>query len=80
LAAKDRLPVGDSGFAGGTDLTCEGSIPERKANEFQEWIASLKGYEPISSPKYAGYDPLWTLPFLRRNEMMIEVKKKQERP
>jgi len=53
---------------------------ERKANELQKWIASLKGYEPISPPIYAGYDPPWTLPFLRRNEMMIEVKKKQERP
>ena len=53
---------------------------ERKANELQKWIAGLKGYEPISPPMYAGYDPPWTLPFLRRNEMMIEVKKKQERP
>jgi hypothetical protein len=49
---------------------------ERKANELQKWIASLKGYELISPPMYAGYDPPWTFPFFRRNEMMIEVKKK----
>ena len=52
---------------------------ERKANELEEWIAGLKEYEPISSPMYAGYDPPWTLPFFRRNEMMIEIKRKHER-
>ena len=50
---------------------------ERKANELQEWLMGLKDYEPISSPRYAGYDPPWTLPFFRRNEMMIVVKRKQ---
>jgi hypothetical protein len=52
---------------------------ERKANELQEWLAGLNGYEPISSPMYAGYDPPWTLPFLRRNEMMVEIKRKLAR-
>jgi hypothetical protein len=51
---------------------------ERKATELEEWIASLKEYEPISTPMYAGYDPPWTLPFFRRNEMMIEIKRKQD--
>jgi hypothetical protein len=48
---------------------------QRKADELQEWLARLKEYEPISAPMYAGYDPPWTLPFLRRNEMMIELNK-----
>jgi hypothetical protein len=48
---------------------------ERKADELQEWLAGLKEYEPISAPMYAGYDPPWTLPFLRRNEMMLELNK-----
>ena len=52
---------------------------ERKANELQEWLEGLKGYEPISSPMYAGYDPPWTLPFFRRNEMIIDIQRQQER-
>ena len=51
---------------------------DRKGNELKEWLSGLEEYEAISSPMYAGYDPPWTLPFLRRNEMMIELKRKQE--
>ena len=49
---------------------------EKKANELQQWITGLSEFEPVSFPVYAGYDPPWTLPFLRRNEVMIEIKKK----
>lgn len=31
------------------------------------------GIKTIGSPKYAFYNPPWTLPFLRRNEIMIEI-------
>jgi hypothetical protein len=50
---------------------------ERKANELQDWLAGQKEFKAISAPAYAGYDPPWTLPFLRRNEMMIELNKTQ---
>jgi hypothetical protein len=55
-----------------------GSRPrnERKANELKEWLTGLEEYGSVSSPMYAGYDPPWTLPFFRRNEMMIVVKRK----
>lgn len=48
---------------------------KKKAIKLQNWLADQKAYTPISLPMYAGYDPPWTLPFFRRNEMMIEIKK-----
>ena len=50
---------------------------EIKAKELQDWLAGLKKYAPVSPPMYAGYNPPWTLPFFRRNEIMIEVEQKQ---
>jgi hypothetical protein len=44
-----------------------------KSEELIEWIRS-NGLERLSTPRSAGYDPPWTLPFLRRNEIMIDVK------
>lgn len=34
---------------------------------------SKHGIESISEPSYAFYNPPWTLPFLRRNEVMIQI-------
>jgi hypothetical protein len=39
----------------------------------QQWLQS-RGLEATSSPQLARYNPPWTLPFLRRNEIMINVK------
>ena len=44
-----------------------------KLDRLLGWIEDNR-LETISSPRFAGYDPPWTLPFLRRNEILIDVK------
>lgn len=57
-------------------LRFSGFLDEDRINEYTElltqWIES-NGLTPVSKPRWAGYNPPWTIPFLRRNEIMIEV-------
>lgn len=48
-----------------------------QADELSTWLTKNTAYQKISEPVFAGYDPPWTLPFARRNEVMIEIKKVQ---
>ena len=48
-----------------------------KGIELTNWISEQDGYEAISEPLFAGYNPPWTLPFFRRNEMMVELRPKK---
>ena len=43
-----------------------------KSEELDEWIQA-NGLKRLSKPRSARYDPPWTLPFLRRNEIMIDI-------
>jgi len=54
-----------------TGVLNEGNFREN-SSRLLNWI-SEKQLESLSSPRVAGYDPPWTLPFLRRNEVMIDV-------
>lgn len=40
-----------------------------------EAFVAQKNLKPIASPTFAFFNPPWTLPFLRRNEIMIEIEK-----
>lgn len=46
------------------------------AEKAKQLLASLEGtpYKPLGELVVAGYDPPWTLPALRRNEVMVEVE------
>ena len=68
LAEVPRRTVAVLRYSGSRD---EESMRE-KTEALREWIVS-KGIEPTSAPRSAGYDPPWTLPFLRRNEVMFDV-------
>lgn len=54
-----------SGVAG------EGNL-KRHTEELEAFV-SAKKLQALSGPAYAFYNPPWTLPFFRRNEVMIEV-------
>jgi hypothetical protein len=43
-----------------------------KTLELEEWIKS-RNLQTSGSPKFARYNPPWTLPFMRRNEVMLDI-------
>ena len=66
IPARTMAVVKFSGFTG------EGKVKE-KTDELLAWMKA-GGIEPAGAPQLARYDPPWTLPFLRRNEVMVPVK------
>ena len=58
-------------------LTYSGINTENKVQEKTEqllnWLKSQK-IETLGKPQLARYNPPWTLPFLRRNEILQEIK------
>ena len=45
---------------------------EEYTNQLEKFAVD-NSIQTIGSPKYAFYNPPWTLPFLRRNEVMLEL-------
>jgi len=46
---------------------------ERNAAKLRSWLEQKK-YKAVSEPRLAAYDPPWTVPFLRRNEVHIDIE------
>lgn len=51
---------------------------KRKAEELVSWVSDVTGYEVVSEAEFAGYNPPWTLPWFRTNEMIVELRKSDE--
>ncbi|CAM3702020.1 heme-binding protein [Polynucleobacter antarcticus] len=66
IPAEKKAVITFSGFYGKEKV-------QEKTQSLEAWIA-LKGWKPISEPQFARYNPPWSLPFMRRNEIMITVR------
>lgn len=58
-------------------LRYSGNLREEKYNTKAKElidIVHLRGLQSIGEPFSAGYDPPWTIPFLKRNEVLIVVE------
>ena len=58
-------------------ISYSGNLREEKYNtKIRELldIVGLKGLQTIGEPFSAGYDPPWTIPFLKRNEVLIIIE------
>jgi SOUL heme-binding protein len=70
VAAKRFAVIRFSGIAGDDSL-------KRHTQELRDFLGAKK-LAPLSPPTYAFYNPPWTLPFFRRNEVMIEIGRSAE--
>jgi effector-binding domain-containing protein len=66
IAEQKTAVIVFTGFAG------EDKVKDKTAALF-DWVKS-RGLDVTSTPQLARYNPPWTLPFWRRNEMLINVK------
>jgi hypothetical protein len=66
LPAQKRAAIIFSGFNN------EAKVLE-KTKALEEWIKS-KQWQTIGAPQFARYNPPWSLPFMRRNEILITVR------
>ncbi|WP_251367618.1 heme-binding protein [Polynucleobacter sp. AP-Titi-500A-B4] len=66
IPAVKRAVVTFSGFYNSQKVA-------EKTVELEEWMKT-KNLQAIGVPKFARYNPPWSLPFMRRNEIMIDVR------
>jgi effector-binding domain-containing protein len=68
LAVMPQKKVAVIRFAGIVDRP----LIQQKTTRLNQWLMD-NNLTASSSPRWAQYNPPWTLPFLRRNEVMIDV-------
>ena len=66
IPASKYAVIRFSGFAGEEKVAS-------KTKELTAWVIA-RGNAAVSAPQLARYDPPWTLPFMRRNEILVEVR------
>ena len=54
-----------SGFTGAEKV-------QEKSDELLTWLKA-NNRKPLATPQLARYNPPWTLPFMRRNEVLVEI-------
>ncbi len=69
LVANESRRVAVLGFSGGWR---EAAFRDN-LDRLLAWIDE-NGLEAVSTPRFAAYDPPWALPFMRRNEIIIDVE------
>lgn len=69
VPAKRYAVISFSGFTDAAKM-------QQKTAELLNWMKT-KELHPIARPQLARYDPPWTLPFFRRNEILIEIAQPQ---
>ena len=65
VPAEKRVVITFSGFYNADKV-------QEKTQALRDWI-KLKNLKSVGEPQFARYNPPWTLPFMRRNEVMIQV-------
>jgi hypothetical protein len=69
LEYLDERDVAVIRYSGGTSE----DIIDQKAAELMEWLRLQASFRPAGNPVAAQYDPPFTIPFLKRNEVMVRV-------
>jgi hypothetical protein len=65
IPAKRYAVMSFSGLAGSEKV-------QQKTDELRAWLGTRK-ITAVAAPQLARYDPPWTLPMFRRNEILIEI-------
>ena len=67
-----ELPARNTAVLSYSWLNSEAKV-QQKTDELRAWMKSRQ-LEPVGAPRLARYDPPWTLPMWRRNEIQIDIR------